>query len=616
MMGALIAVAGLVPLLLAACATPGAQGGGLATSQNFTWPYFAGNAADPNHPNFFTDAILDPAATGYLWDAGTISMLYTNLLTFDSSLHVVPDAATAMPTVDSTGTIYTFHLRPNMHFSDGTPLGAQDFAYGIDRALDPNLCTVADAKSYPGAAQGASICSYLGWGPSSTGYLGHILGADQRATGTLKSVIGTGVKVLDSLTLQIRIDKPVQFFLEALTYPTSDPVEKKLVENPSYAGGLWVEHLDQGGCSGPFQVQSYGDGKQLTLVPNTYWESAWGKHIELSQVIRPAVGSDDAEYQNYVHSQYDYTDVPPDQYTFARAQSDFNEVAGLETDFFGLNFRAAPFDDQNIRKAFDLALNKQYLVDSIENGAALPTNHIIPKGMPGYDNNLLAPDNTESITGNQGEAQQLLKQEQQGCGGPAGSGATTPAHDWCPFITGANPQPINLYVDVSRDTRVRIAQQAAKDWNSALAYTLNGTAVSLNVHEISVSGGTLFGELLGGHNTYQMWTIGWAADYPDPQDWTTLQFKEGAPDNMGNWSISGLDSVVNQADVEPDATQRMADYNKAEQLIVNSCAWIPYQQDKIAWRVRPWVQGFQLNQLELATDISWPNVAIINVSSS
>jgi peptide/nickel transport system substrate-binding protein/oligopeptide transport system substrate-binding protein len=613
--GAVSVLVGLVPLLLAACGIGAGQGGGLAATQTFTWPYYAGNAADPNHPNIFSDEIFDPAATSYLWDAGTISMLYTNLLSFDRSLHVVPDATTAMPTVDSTGTIYIFHLRPNMHFSDGMPLTAQDFAYGIDRALEPNLCTQLDAKVYPGAAQGASICNYLGWGPDSTGYLGHILGAEQRAAGTRSTVIGYGVKVLDSLTLQILIDKPVQFFLDALTYPTSDPVEKKLVENPAYAGGLWVEHLDQGGCSGPFQVQSYGNGNQLTLIPNPYWEAAWGKHIELSQVVRPAVGSVDAEYQNYVHGQYDYTDVPHDLYSFARAQSDFNELASLQTDFFGLNFRAAPFDDQNLRRAFDLALNKQYLVDSVENGGALPTNHIIPKGIPGYDSNLLAPDNTESITGDQTLAQKLLAQEQQGCGGPDGTDET--AHDWCPFITGANPQPINIYVGQSSDTGIRITTQAAKDWNSVLTYTLkDGTAVPLNVREVSVSGATLFGELLGGHNTDQMWSIGWVADYPDPQDWTTLQFSVGAPDNMGNWNISGLDTLLAQADVEPDSTQRLADYNKAEQLIVDACAWIPFQQDKLTWRVRPWVQGFQLNQLELVTDLSWPNVSISNVSSS
>src|SRR5262249_19866090 len=157
------------------------------------------------------------------------------LLTFDSQLGVRPDAATSW-TIDSTGTIYTFHLRPNMRFSDGTPLTAADYAYSIDRALDPNLCTVADAQTYGVKSKGQS-CSK----PAST-YLSYIQGFHERQNGTLSSVVGhtddpnRGVDVVDQLTLRIRLTKPGVFFLEALTYPTAFPVEQKLVDDPKNAG--------------------------------------------------------------------------------------------------------------------------------------------------------------------------------------------------------------------------------------------------------------------------------------------------------------------------------------------------------------------------------------------
>ncbi len=271
----LLALIGLAPLVLAGCSVGGGQTGHLASSQVFTWPFYAENAADPNHPNFYTDAVLDPAAVAYLVDDVNVNMLFTTLLSFNSSLQIVPNAAISMPTVSADGRTYTFHLRPNMHFSDGTPLTAQDFAYSWNRALDPTICSQLDAKSYPG------LCAPLAYGPDNTGYLGHIVGAGDRNSGKVPTIVGTGngpdtgVIVQDPLTLEVRIDKPIRFFLDTMTFPTSAVVEQKLVENKAYAGGLWVRHLDSGGCSGPFMVQSYGNGSTLTMVPNPYWEKAW-----------------------------------------------------------------------------------------------------------------------------------------------------------------------------------------------------------------------------------------------------------------------------------------------------------------------------------------------------
>src|SRR5262249_3466772 len=116
------------------------------------------------------------------------------------------------------------------------------------------------------------------------------------------------------------------YFLEALTYPTAYVVERKLVEDKSNVGGFWVDHLDKGGCSGPFMVKSYGGGKELALVPNPYWEAAWGKNLQLSEVDRPLVSDQGDEYTRYQSGQFDYTVVPLTSFQFAVGQDDFHEV--------------------------------------------------------------------------------------------------------------------------------------------------------------------------------------------------------------------------------------------------------------------------------------------------
>ena len=347
-------------------------------------------------------------------------MVYTNLVTFSPTLGIKADAAKTWD-VSADGKTYTFHLRPGMKFSDGAPITAADFAYSLDRALDPNLCSVGSAKTY----QQTSSCAQMG-----AAHLTTILGANQRvgiSTPSIPTIISPngdnphyGLSVLDALTLRIRLTDVFPYFLDALTYPTGDVVEKSAVENPKYAGGLWVDHLDQAGDSGPWEVKSYGGGNVMTFVPNPYWEQAFGQKLKLTQVVRPVISSVDAEYSAYRSGQYDYTDVSLGDYQFARGQSDFHAITSLETDYFGLNFKQAPLDNLKVRQALDLALNKQLIVDGATNGGAVPTNHIVPQGMPGFFPGLLTPapnqsDRTQSLTGNQDLALSLLNQARATC---------------------------------------------------------------------------------------------------------------------------------------------------------------------------------------------------------
>lgn len=609
-----LALCGLVALLLSACAGgPGSVP--LAKNQLLVWPYrpFA-----PVDNKITHDAVLDPAALSFANDTANIGMLYAPLVSFDASLNPAPDAATW--DVSNGGTIYTFHLKHNLKFSDGTPLTAADYAYSIDRALAPNLCTVLDANTYgpnaTGLCPGAGASPPVGFGLAS-GYLNAMIGVGDRESGAISSDIGQGadpkrgIDVIDPYTLQIRLSTPAAYFIEAMTYPVTYPVEKSLVDQ--YPGGLWVDHLDKGGCSGPFMVKSYDNGKTLEMVPNPYWEAAWNTQLKLSEVDRPYVGTIDDEYAGYRAGQYDYSEVPGDQYTFARGEDDFNEVPTLATQYFGMNTLLPPFDNPQVRQALDLALNKQYLVDNEDHGAEIPSNHIVPRGMPGFDPLLHnpPPDNTQSLTGNQSAATTLLKQAQSKCpassatpgttGTTGTSGTTTPSpFDYCPYIMGTSPLPIVFYAGSSNQTRVNILKDAVAQWKQVLGLNIVAT-VNDNVWAKCVN---------STNTTCQAWAVGWLADYPDPQDFLSLQFATNAPDNTSGYSNSAEDAKFAAADKEQNATARMADYNTIEQDMVNACVWIPYAQDKLYWRQRNWVHGFGLNALQEIIDVDWAKVYI------
>ncbi len=596
-------------LPLAACnASIGGQAGSasLAQNQSFTWPYVTSTG------QFGHNEIMDPALIAALKDTGTASLLNIGLVTFNPAYQVTGDGALNWD-VDPTGTIYTFHLRPNLTFSDGNPITATDFAYSIDRALDPNLCPRDSKNTYYSPDPQQTRCFWLG--PT---YLGMILNADARVNSTSAhppSVVGTGddpskgVDVIDSRTLKIRLQKPYSYFLEALTYSTADVLDKTLVENPAYAGGVWVDHLDnltvpnKGGTSGPFMLKS-NDGTKMTFVPNPGWEKAFGP-LTIKQIIRPAIASTDSEYSNYVSGAFDYTDVPGNKYSTAVGQTDFHHIPALETDYFGLNTQLAPFDNLNVRQAFDLALNKQAMVDKIESGAAIPSNHIVPQGMPGFFVDLAnpAPDNTQSLTGNTPAALSLMRAAQATC-------ATPSAHDYCPYIAGPSPKEIDLYTPMEDSTRIQLATFAAAWWSKYLSVNVVVKPISFDVLVGYIS-------LPAAESPASLWSLDWIADYPDPQDWLSLQFTSPPPpgpnyasNNSEGYSSPALDKQMANADVEQDSAKRMQMYNQVEQAVVNQCLWIPFQQKQFLWRVRTYVHGFGFNPGGLMVDINWTKVYI------
>ena len=101
----------------------------------------------------------------------------------------------------------------------------------------------------------------------------------------------------------------------------------------------------------------------------------------------------------------------------------------------------------------------------------------------------------------------------------------------------------------------------------------------------------------------QFWFLAWIADYPDPQDWTTLQFDKGVPNNTMNYGQNNTSDAAQQqhvqqaleaADVNPDQHARLQAYMQAEQQLVNDVAWLPIDQEETNQVLKPYVKGLSL----------------------
>ncbi|GCE30912.1 ABC transporter substrate-binding protein [Dictyobacter alpinus] len=515
-------------------------------------------------------ASFDPGIATDNTSIQAINMAFTGLVQLDDQLNIKPQLAQSYDVSDN-GLTYTFHLRPNLKFSDGKKLDANDVAYTLDRSLSPEI----------NDQSGVALT-----------YLGLIKNAPERTTGKVKSVIGTGVIVKDPNTVVIKLTKATAYFLGALTYPTSFIVEKSVIEK---YGNKWTDHLaDNGGQggNGPFKVKEYSHNTGIKFVPNPNY---YGKQPQLKEVDYLPYKDRQTSYNSYLADQVDITDVPLPQVRQAKSRPDFTQNDALTIFYVGMNYKVKPLNNINIRQALSLALDRDTIVKAAWQGAYTPTCHIIPKGQYGYNPDLKCPAGSDA-RGDKKKAVELLEK------GLKEEGLTRQTF----------PQITLTYPTQSPEAANEAATEVQM-WKSVLGLSIGSTSISQNsLYTAQV-------QTQGKDGPLQMWLAGWGADFPDPQDWISLQFGQDAPNNAYNYGDNNSSTVATQkdlqkqmlaADVMTDKAARLKTYNKIEQQLVDDVAWLPIYQRPDIRLLKPYVVGLKFSAASIIPPDEWANVYI------
>lgn len=564
--GVLPALLCLVAMLVTACG-----GGSSTTSTNVTKAATDKQVfVDAAEAGVADIATFDPALVQDAFSSSAINNVFTGLVSLDMNLKVVPQLASSYD-VSSDRLTYTFHLKPNLKFSDGTPLTSQDVVYSMNRALLP--------------ATKSSTAPY---------YMRYIKDASTLNAGKIPTLIGDSLLAPDPNTVVVKASSPVAFFLDTLVYPTSYVVEKKVIDQ---WGVNWTDHLaDNGGQGGdgPFKVQEYTHNKQIVFVPNPNYE---GKQPQLQKVVFPFYKSADTTYNVYKVNEIDRTGIPLTYFAQAKTSPQFHRIPQLWISYYTMNYLQKPFDVTACRQAMDLAVNKDLIVKTVWKNSVLATNHIVPQGQYGYDANLVGPDNTPGTAGDVNKAHTLLSQ----CMSAEG------------YSSVSQIPPITLTYSSagSQDVRNEVAAMQQM-WQRVLGISVKTDDIDIN---------KLFAdEALGSQNPLQFYTgPAWIADYPDPEDWTTLQFDKGAAQNgMSFGQNHGPDAAAQQqvqqllekADTMSDQNARLQAYNQAEQQLVNYVAWMSMEQISANYLLKPCVVGYTQNAQGLINPDYWSNIYI------
>lgn len=430
--------------------------------------------------------------------------------------------------ISPDGKTYTFKLRKGAKFHSGREVTAQDFKFSLERAADPKT------NSH-----------------TADTYIGDIAGVLDKLSG--KATELSGVKVIDDQTLQIQLTDPRFYFLAKMTYPTSFVVDKDNVSS----GSNWA---DKANGTGPFKLKEWNKGEKIVLErnPDYYLEPA-----KLNKVnFLLAGGSAMTMYENKEVdvSGVSINDIERIQDPTNQLNKEFSIAPLLDVWYIGFNVERPPFDDPKVRQAFNQAIDKDKIIKAVLKDLYQKANGIIPPGMPGYNQGV------KGLDFNPTKAKQLLQESK---------------------YAGNLPQ-VTFTIPSSATTVDPVTEAIAEQLRTNLG-------VEVKIQQVEWA--TFLQDIRrdprrNKKNNFQMFELGWSADYPDPQDFVDILFYSKSLDNNGAYSNPEVDKLIEQARVESKPETRFKLYQQAEQLIVNDGAWIPLYHGKSYFLVKPYIKGF------------------------
>ena len=388
-------------------------------------------------------------------------------------------------------------------------------------------------------------------------YLGDIVGVKERLKGDAIDV--RGVRVIDEHTLEITIDEPKAYFLSKLTYPTAFVVDRQNVES----GRRWSREPNG---TGPFKLSEYIPGQTLVLARNDNYHLG-APHLAKVEFILSG-GTSMLMYQgDEIHltgvglADLDIVLDPtnPLNVELQRAPPSFS------IDYIGMNVTQCPFDDRKVRQALNYAIDKQAISRDVLADLVIPAKGILPPGFPGYNPDL------QGYTYNPEKARQLLAESKYG---PNLEGCPTP------ILTTAGSFGSSVGLDLE------VIQEM---WRQNLG---------IEVETIQTEFATYLQDLV--KRRFEMFQIGWIADYPDPENFLDILFHSESSNNHTAFDNAEVDRLLEQARVEPNEDVRYELYHKAEALIIEEAPWIPlwYSGEQFVL-IKPYVQDYKLTQIIL-----------------
>ena len=483
---------------------------------------------------------LDPALNSAVDGGNMLITLFETLLIIDQDNKVQPGQAEKYE-VSPDGLTWTFTMRDGLKWSDGTELNAKDFEYTFKRIADTNVAA-----------------------PYAETVIGMIEGYKDAIDS--KNPEKLNVKASeDGKTLTIKLAYPCSYFDKIVAFGTMSPVQKATVEKN---GDSWATKPETYVCNGPYTITEWTPSEKIVCKKNENYKGGWDSSKIVNDKLTFLLLEDSsASYTAYTGGTAQLIkDVPTEEIpTLKKDKKDeFNVDPILGTYYLSMNLNKAPFNNKNVRKALSLAIDRDYVANTVMQGTYTPAYNYVGTGVDDVDPGKFLENSkaanggktyiSEDYKANLEEAKKALAE----AGYPEGKGF--PTITYSTNDTGYHKALAEYLQQVYKDLGITMNIDIV-DWSS---FTPKRRA----------------GE-------YEMARNGWVMDYNDASNMIELFYSSNG-NNDGKYNNPAFDKAMNDSKVA-DKTAHFAALHEAEKIVSEDYGFIP-----VAYYNDFWLQSTSL----------------------
>ena len=551
---AAVAMAGCMAASLAACGGSASTAASTETSTAASTEAATGEESTGTASGFTVQygpnpETLDPALNSSIDGANTLITVFEPLLLIDENNEVIPGQAESY-TVSDDGLVWTFTMRDGLKWSDGSDLTAKDFEYSFKRLAAPDTA----------APYAETVVGMI------DGYKDAIGNPDADGNTTTEPDFDAlnVVASEDGKTLTVTLSYPCAYFDKLAAFAAMSPVQQATVEAN---GDAWCTAPDTYVCNGPYYISDWIPSERIVLTKNPNYVGGWDSSKIVSDTITLLLLEDSsAVYAAYNSGEAQLVkDVPTDEIpslTKAEDGGDFYVDTILGTYYISLNDQKEPFTDPNVRKALSLAIDRDYVANTIMQGTYTPAYNLVGPGIVDesgmfYDN---ANDGKTYISDDYEANLEAAKQALADAGYPNGEGF-----------------PTIEYSTNDAGYHTPVAEYLQQAWGEL--------GITVNINKVEWASFTP----LRRAGDYDASRNGWVMDYNDPSNMLEL-FTTSNGNNDGKYSSADFDAAIEASKVA-DKSVHFQKLHEAEDILMNDYACIPIAYYNDFWLQSPSLKG-------------------------
>ncbi len=451
--------------------------------------------------------------------------------------------------VSEDGLTYTFHIRSDAAWSNGTPVTAADFVFAWQRAVDPEV---------------ASEYAYM------LSDIGQIKNAAEIIAGE-KDKSELGATALDDTTLQVELNVPVSYFLSLMYFPTFYPVNEEFFLS---CADTFATSPETTLSNGAFLLDSYEPATTtFHLTKNEDYYNA--DSVKLSGLNYQVIQDSQQALMSYQTGALDTTLVNGEQVDQVKDDPEFQTIGAGYLWYVSPNIAAVPeLANLNVRRAFTMAIDREAITGDILKDGSMPTYTAVPMQFAA------GPDGSD-YSADQGRYSGFCAYD-----------AAKAAEYWDAGLKelGITELSIDMVVDAD-DAPQKVAQVLKEQWETALPGLTVNLVVEPKKQRVE--------DMQNGN--FQLGLTRWGPDYADPMTYLGMWITDNS-NNYGLWSNAEYDAIIAECttgDLCTDAEGRWARLYDAEKLVMEEAVIFPLYTQCNAEMISSKVTGIEFHPVAL-----------------